>query len=80
MAAFSGRALAPYLILFAALYAGFGAQSPYLPALLGEHGLMPEAIGKRLGYFFLYHTCLNAWAAMRPKLGGVTSNSSPMGS
>jgi hypothetical protein len=24
-------------------------------------GLMPEAIGKRLGYFFLYHTCLNAW-------------------
>jgi hypothetical protein len=25
-------------------------------------GLMPEAIGKRLGYFFLYHTCLNAWA------------------
>jgi hypothetical protein len=25
-------------------------------------GLMPEAIGKHLGYFFLYHTCLNAWA------------------
>ena len=25
-------------------------------------GLMPEAIGKRLGYFFLYHTCMNAWA------------------
>jgi hypothetical protein len=24
-------------------------------------GLMPEAIGKRLGYFFLYHTCINAW-------------------
>lgn len=24
-------------------------------------GLMPEAIGKRLGYFFLYHTCVNAW-------------------
>jgi len=24
-------------------------------------GLMPEAIGRRLGYFFLYHTCLNAW-------------------
>jgi hypothetical protein len=24
-------------------------------------GLMPEAIGKRLGYFFLYQTCLNAW-------------------
>jgi PPP family 3-phenylpropionic acid transporter len=45
MAAFSGRALAPYLILFAALYAGLGVQSPYLPALLGEHGLMPEAIG-----------------------------------
>ena len=24
-------------------------------------GLMPEAVGKRLGYFFLYHTCVNAW-------------------
>ncbi|HET7084467.1 MAG TPA: GNAT family N-acetyltransferase [Rhizomicrobium sp.] len=24
-------------------------------------GLMPEVIGKRLGYFFLYHTCINAW-------------------
>jgi len=24
-------------------------------------GLMPEAIGKRLGYFFFYHTCINAW-------------------
>jgi PPP family 3-phenylpropionic acid transporter len=45
MASLSGRALAPYLILFAALYAGFGVQSPYLPALLGEHGLMPEMIG-----------------------------------
>ena len=25
-------------------------------------GLMPQAIGKRLGYFFLYHACQNAWA------------------
>ena len=24
-------------------------------------GLMPEIIGRRLGYFFLYHTCINAW-------------------
>ena len=32
---------------------------------------MPEAIGKRLGYFFLYHTCLNAWA--RP-IGRLTVN------
>jgi PPP family 3-phenylpropionic acid transporter len=37
--------LAPYLVLFAALYAGFGVQSPYLPASLGEHGLEPAAIG-----------------------------------
>jgi MFS transporter, PPP family, 3-phenylpropionic acid transporter len=41
----SSRALAPYLILFAALYTAFGVQSPYLPALLGEHGLAPAAIG-----------------------------------
>ncbi len=31
-------------------------------ANISYFGLMPEAIGKRLGYFFLYHTCLNAWA------------------
>lgn len=24
-------------------------------------GLMPEAIGRGLGYFFLYHACMNAW-------------------
>jgi GNAT superfamily N-acetyltransferase len=24
-------------------------------------GLMPEAIGRGLGYFLLYHTCMNAW-------------------
>jgi hypothetical protein len=24
-------------------------------------GLMPEAIGKRLSFFFLYHICVNAW-------------------
>jgi len=24
-------------------------------------GLMPETIGRRLGFFFLYHTCINAW-------------------
>ena len=45
MAPFSFSALAPYLILFAALYSGFGVQSPYLPAFLGEHGLEPAAIG-----------------------------------
>jgi GNAT superfamily N-acetyltransferase len=29
---------------------------------LAYFGLMPEAVGKRLGYFFLYHACMNAWA------------------
>ena len=24
-------------------------------------GLMPEVIGRRLGFFFLYHTCINGW-------------------
>src|ERR1700736_1678180 len=38
-------ALAPFLILFAALYAGFGVLSPYLPVLLDDRGLQPEAIG-----------------------------------
>lgn len=31
-------------------------------ANISYFGLMPEAIGKRLGYFFLYHACMNAWA------------------
>ena len=30
-------------------------------ANISYFGLMPEAIGKRLGHFFLYHTCMNAW-------------------
>jgi PPP family 3-phenylpropionic acid transporter len=35
----------PYLMLFAALYAGFGVQSPFLPALLKDHGLAISTIG-----------------------------------
>lgn len=38
-------ALLSFLVLFAALYAGFGAQSPYLPALLQDRGLASQAIG-----------------------------------
>src|SRR3981189_1582980 len=38
-------ALVGYLLLFAALYAGFGVQSPYLPLLLQAPGLRAEAIG-----------------------------------
>ena len=30
-------------------------------ANISYFGLTPEAIGKRLGYFFFYHTCINAW-------------------
>jgi hypothetical protein len=30
-------------------------------ANISYFGLMPEFIGKRLGFFFLYHTCVNAW-------------------
>jgi MFS transporter, PPP family, 3-phenylpropionic acid transporter len=45
MATSTRSALVPFLILFAALYAGFGVQSPYLPALLDDRGLRPEAIG-----------------------------------
>jgi GNAT superfamily N-acetyltransferase len=31
-------------------------------ANIAYFGLMPEFTGKGLGYFFLYHTCINAWA------------------
>jgi len=29
--------------------------------LLAYFGLMPEQIGRRLGYYFLYHAVVNAW-------------------
>ncbi len=32
-------------------------------ANISYFGLMPEAIGRRMGFFFLYHACMNAWAA-----------------
>jgi len=38
-----------YCILYAALYAGFGVQSPFLPALFRAHGLSAEEIGLVLG-------------------------------
>ena len=31
-------------------------------ANLAYFGLMPEFVGRRLGFFFLYHAALNAWA------------------
>ncbi len=30
--------------------------------LIAYFGLMPEYVGRRLGYFFLYHAVANAWA------------------
>ena len=44
MTAFSRPALSRFLILYAAVYAGFGVQSPYLPSLLESRDLRPEAI------------------------------------
>jgi PPP family 3-phenylpropionic acid transporter len=45
MALSTRRALIPFLVLFAALYAGFGVQSPYLHALLEDRGVRLEGIG-----------------------------------
>ena len=42
-----------YLLLFGALYAGFGVLSPYLPRLMQEHGLRAETIGVAYGSFSL---------------------------
>jgi PPP family 3-phenylpropionic acid transporter len=44
MAAFPRAALSRFLVLYGALYAGFGVQSPYLPSLLDSRDLRPEAI------------------------------------
>lgn len=40
----SGAPLSRFLALYAALYAAFGVQSPYLPSLLQSHKLLPGAI------------------------------------
>jgi MFS transporter, PPP family, 3-phenylpropionic acid transporter len=45
MALSTRRALIPFLVLFAALYAGFGLQSPCLPALMEDRGVRLEGIG-----------------------------------
>jgi GNAT superfamily N-acetyltransferase len=37
-------------------------------ANIAYFGLIPEYIGRRLGYFFLYHTAMNAWAKPISKL------------
>ena len=37
-------------------------------ANIAYFGLTPEATGKRLGYFFLYQTCVSAWAQPITKL------------
>ncbi|MBV8083257.1 MAG: MFS transporter, partial [Chloroflexi bacterium] len=39
------RPLPRFLVLYGALYAGFGVQSPFLPALLAAHGLTPATLG-----------------------------------
>src|SRR5207245_1904251 len=41
----SMAALVRFSVLFTVLYAAFGVQSPYLPALLSTRGLPPEQIG-----------------------------------
>jgi PPP family 3-phenylpropionic acid transporter len=37
--------VAPYLLLYAVVYAAYGIEGPFLPALLAERGLSAEAIG-----------------------------------
>jgi MFS transporter, PPP family, 3-phenylpropionic acid transporter len=44
MTALFRPALSRFLLLYAALYAGFGVLSPYLPSLLYSRDLRPEAI------------------------------------
>jgi PPP family 3-phenylpropionic acid transporter len=49
MVAFPSYPLSRFLILYGALYASFGVQSPYLPSLLESRNLGPEAIALVLG-------------------------------
>src|SRR5438067_7888642 len=43
------RVLLRFVLLYSALFAGFGATSPFLPAFLAERGLGAEELGIVLG-------------------------------
>src|SRR5579864_2768100 len=62
----AGRAAAApmlaYTALFVLLYAGFGAQSPYLPALLRQRGLDPAEIGTALAAGTAIRLAAAPWA------------------
>src|SRR5512142_3500386 len=45
---FSGP-LPKFILLYAAMYAGFGVASPFLPAFMSARGLVPEQLGLVLG-------------------------------
>src|ERR1700757_1768307 len=49
MVAFPSHPLWRFVILYSALYAGFGVQSPYLPSLFESRNWGPEAIALVLG-------------------------------
>ena len=70
MTAFSRPPLFRFLILYAALYAGFGVQSPYLPSLLDSRDLRPEAIA----------LVLAAGSAVRLAAGPAAGRLGPIGS
>src|SRR2546423_15698684 len=42
---FAFKAVIPFLLLFALLYAAFGAASPFLPSLMQARGIAAEQIG-----------------------------------
>src|SRR3569832_1377328 len=46
--AFALGALPRYLVLYALVFAAYGIEAPFLPALLAEHGLSATAIGQVL--------------------------------
>ena len=52
--------LPAFLAVYALLYAAFGVQSPFLPALLQERGLQAEEIGTVLAA----STAIRLWPAL----------------
>src|SRR5689334_22454276 len=76
-----------YVMLCSALYAAFGAQSPYLPALLEQRGLTAEAIGvvlasataARLAAGPLAGRLADYWQAPRVVFGFCCTAASVMG-
>lgn len=67
------RALARFVLLYATLYGGYGALSPFLPAYLGSRGVGPAEIATILGAAMLVRLVSGPFAGRLADRTGATA-------